>query len=73
MRVYAMFFEAKIYDRNGNIKKIVGRDELKKVFWARVDQEEKNKRFNHGQEQGLSPRLKKKLQAVFPELYYLSG
>ncbi len=68
-----MFFEARIFDRKGKIKQVVSRDELSKVFWDRINQEEKERRFEGGKERGLSPRLKKKLQAAFPELYYYSG
>lgn len=68
-----MFYETRIFDQDGKIKQVVSRADLSKAFWDRINQEEKDGRFDQGKEKGLSPRLKKKLQAAFPELYYLSG
>jgi len=67
-----MFYNVRVFNPNGEIQRVVPRQELSRIFWEKFFSDEKERKFTATGENDIPRRLKKRLMQVFPELYETS-
>lgn len=60
-----MFYDVKIMDAQGKIKKIVTSEEISKTYWKNFQYEEANKSLNTSARKQVPSWVKKKLDAEY--------
>ena len=62
-----MFYEVRISDENGNLKRKISESELAKIFWKKIYAEDEK---SNGSSQKVSKvGIHKKLRETYPHLY----
>ena len=64
-----MIYEVRVMDQSMNIKKVISTRELGKRFWNNFYKKEGERTLTSGDSENVPPRIKKALQAKYPELY----
>ena len=62
-----MFYEVRITDANGNLKRKISQKDLTKAFWKKIYTEEE--KSNAGVRNTSNPSIRKKLKEMYPHLY----
>jgi hypothetical protein len=62
-----MFYEVRISDANGNLKKKISGEELTKAFWKKIYAEEE--KSNTVVRNTSNTSIRKKLKEMYPHLY----
>tara|TARA_B100001123_G_C14630079_1_gene757417 strand:+ start:320 stop:532 length:213 start_codon:yes stop_codon:yes gene_type:complete len=62
-----MFYEVRISDAEGKIKRKIGSSELNKNFWDKINENEE--KHNGVSQKNIKLSLHKKLKEMYPHLY----
>ena len=64
-----MFYEVRVFNPDGSVKKVVSRDELKQVHWDNFRKQEENMSLQNSERPRVPQWVKDTLDAEFIEFY----